>query len=73
MEDFRLLNLKEVAAMIGIGYTTARRWRLLGKLPRPRLIIAQRCYWSYIDVERWTRERPLAPIVAHDERNTENR
>lgn len=73
MEDFRLLNLKEVAAILGIGYTTARRWRVQGKLPRPRLIVAQRCYWSQMDIIRWEAARPLAPIVAHDERNTENR
>lgn len=49
-----LINLREVAAILGIAYQTARHWHSQGRLPAPvRVYSSKSKRWSRAEIEQF--------------------
>lgn len=53
----RLLNIREVAALLGIGVRTARRMTRSGLIPAP-VRLGRLCRWRYSELTDWLRALP---------------
>jgi DNA-binding transcriptional MerR regulator len=58
-----LIDLKQIARLTGMSYTTIRVWRKAGVLPPPMIELSNnRRYWTIEQLEKWLRQ--LSPVVA---------
>ncbi|MBI1372710.1 MAG: helix-turn-helix domain-containing protein [Phycisphaera sp.] len=48
-----MLKLKEVAEFLGIGLSTAKRWKAQGKFPPPDFRVSGIIRWRVGTIERW--------------------
>jgi len=54
-----LLNMEQVADLLGLTVPTVRQWNRQGKLPQPRRV-GQGLRWSGSDIAAWLRGCPMA-------------
>jgi len=53
MKQSNLITLREVAAVLGISYETAKKWRQKGLIPEPVVCITRRHQrWDKKQIER---------------------
>jgi DNA-binding transcriptional MerR regulator len=58
-----LIDLKQIARLTGMSYTTIRVWRKAGVLPPPMIELPNnRRYWTIEQLEKWRCQ--LSPVVA---------
>jgi DNA-binding transcriptional MerR regulator len=58
-----LIDLKQIARLTGMSYTTIRVWRKAGVLPPPMIELSNnRRYWTVEQLEKW--QCQLSPVVA---------
>jgi len=54
MKQSNLINLREVAEILGIAYQTARHWHSQGRLPAPvRVYSSKSKRWDRSEIERF--------------------
>lgn len=53
----KLINVQQVAAMLGVCEKTIDRWRKAGKLPSPIVYTGRSCYWAESQIEKWIQKR----------------
>jgi len=52
----RLLRVREVADMIGVGVTTVWEWSRSGRLPKPFRLSARLTVWKESEIQRFIAE-----------------
>ena len=52
-EDTKLIDQKQLAAMLGIKTKALGRWVAAGKVPSPIVTAGTRKYWSPIQITGW--------------------
>lgn len=55
--DPECVDMRVVAAMLGIGYTSFRSMRAKGEGPRPTFVLGRSPRWSIASVKAWIVER----------------
>lgn len=53
-----LVDMRGLAAMLGIGYETVRKYRRVGRLPAPDYTMGRSPVWKRSTIERWRQNRP---------------
>ncbi len=59
-EEDRLLNVKEVSALLGVSRTTLHRLVSAGNFPKPVRVGKRASRWRQSEVLVWMETRPLA-------------
>lgn len=55
MDRMQMLDRKQLAKILNVSVRTIGRWRRNGKLPMPIVDEPQRPFWSFAQIEDWTR------------------
>jgi predicted DNA-binding transcriptional regulator AlpA len=55
-----MVRKRQVAAMLGVDWTTIDNWRRSGRFPKGITLSDQVVVWRLGDVEKWIRERENA-------------
>lgn len=63
-EGFRILDVEEVTALVGVSRATLSRWQRDGVFPARRQLGRGRVGWLERDVCQWIETRPPAPGTA---------
>jgi predicted DNA-binding transcriptional regulator AlpA len=64
IDDVRLLDLKQVATVVGRSADTINHWVRIGKFPRPmQAVPGAKKQWRYHQVAAWIEKRARARYV----------
>jgi len=53
MSDLTLMSMKELAKVLGMSYSTLKRWKASGMLPAPFAVDGRRHYWTRPQILSW--------------------
>ena len=63
-DSFRLLTVREVAKIVGLGVPTVWKWVASGGFPAPIKLSSRATRWRSDEVESWIESRPRTKEAA---------
>lgn len=64
-ETVRLLNKKQVCALVGASYQSLWMWMRAGKFPRSREVVGK-SMWISTEIEAWMTQLPIRQLKPED-------